>query len=61
MDTAVLGDRLPEVTQKPFHSLLFKGRRGGQQQFATQTLHVHLFGLDTNYELVRGETVKFKT
>ena len=82
MDAAVRGDRLPEVTQKPFLGLkqpLFAGPAlrelesartvsilcetlphypqsafqgsprvagGGQQQFATQTLRVHLLGLE---------------
>ena len=77
MGAAALGDRLLEVTQKPFlgpgslslqcrhwesskavagldahsvHSLLFRSCRGssegGQQQFATQTLRVHLLGID---------------
>ena len=77
MDAAVLGNRLPEGTQKPllgplcragieslkvltglaFFEMLslyprsaFQGfcgvTRGGQQQLATQTLRVHLLGIE---------------
>ena len=80
MDVAVLGDRLPEMTQKPFlgstsacstsieraqpvlaglvfcemlsqcPQSAFQGSPrvagGGQQQFATQTLRVHLLGIE---------------
>ena len=81
MDAAVLGDRLPEGTQKPllgpgspslqcwhwesskvlaglafcetlsqYPQSVFRGSAGdvreGQQQFATQTLRVHLLGLE---------------
>ena len=83
MDAAVLGDRLPEVTQKPFHDpgslslqcrhwesskvltglafcempsqylqsafwgLSGGGPQRGQQQSATQTLRVHLLGIES--------------
>ena len=58
VDAAVLGDRLPEppsrrapkkmLSQYPLSAFpgLCGGTRGGQQQFVTQTLRVHLLGLD---------------
>ena len=79
MDAAVLGDRLPEVTQKPFPRLkqpllqcqhwesskvlaglvfFSEGRRGGQQQFATQTLRVHLLGLDMRTKCFKSRNRK---
>ena len=51
-------EMLSQYPQLAFHGVL-RGSLGGQQQFVTQTLRVHLLGLDTQlhysnpWELIR--------